>query len=240
MVHGPVNFMISPAKGHRTSTWPPRRQTNDKHLRKYQHVPRTRFHILLFENNIFSGPITTGTSVVGLKFTDGVIIAADTLVSYGSLSRFRDIDRVFKVNDHTVIGIGGDYADFQFIKRYIDQKVTEDFCYDDDIQLKPKSLYNWLIRVLYNKRSRFNPLWIDLIVGGMQDGEPFLGHVDMRGRAYEDSSIATAYGKHIAIPLIRGEVEKLGQPPNKEQAIALVDYLPTIFAMWLQFLFLFS
>lgn len=158
-----------------------------------------------------------------MKFADGVIIAADTLVSYGSLSRFRDIDRVFKVNDHTIIGIGGDYADFQFIKRYIDQKVTEDFCYDDNIQLKPKSLYNWLIRVLYNKRSRFNPLWIDIIVGGMQDGEPFLGHVDMRGRAYEDNFISTAYGKHIAIPFIRGEVEKLGHMPNKEQALELVN-----------------
>lgn len=51
------------------------------------------------------------------------MISADTLVSYGSLARYHDIDRVFKVNDHTVIGAGGDYADFQFVKKAIDQKV---------------------------------------------------------------------------------------------------------------------
>lgn len=60
---------------------------------------------------------------MGIKFDKGVMISADTLVSYGSLARYHDIDRVFKVNDYTVIGAGGDYADFQFVKKAIDQKV---------------------------------------------------------------------------------------------------------------------
>lgn len=59
--------------------------------------------------------------MIGLKFDGGVIISADSLVSYGSLARFRDIDRVFNVNDYTIMGAGGDYADFQFIKRHIDK-----------------------------------------------------------------------------------------------------------------------
>ena len=70
-----------------------------------------------------SYPVTTGTSVVGLMFKDGVIIAADKLISYGSLARFHDVDRVYRINDKTVLGIGGDFADFQYIKRHIDQKV---------------------------------------------------------------------------------------------------------------------
>jgi len=150
-----------------------------------------------------SQPITTGTSVIGVKFDGGVVLAADTLVSYGSLASFRDVDRVFKVNDHCIIGAGQDFADFQFIKRYINEKVTEDFCHDDQIELKPRSLYNWLTRLMYNRRSRMDPLWVDLVVGGIQDGEPFLGHVDLRGRAYEDKVIATGYGKHLAVPLLR-------------------------------------
>lgn len=52
-----------------------------------------------------SGPITTGSSVIGLKFDGGVIIAADTLVSYGSMARFRNIDRVFKVSPEEGSGI---------------------------------------------------------------------------------------------------------------------------------------
>lgn len=41
--------------------------------------------------------MVTGTSVLGVKFTGGVIIAADMLGSYGSLARFRNISRLMKV-----------------------------------------------------------------------------------------------------------------------------------------------
>lgn len=164
-------------------------------------------------------PIATGTSVVGIKYNEGVLIAADTLVSYGSLANFRNVDRVFSINDNCILGAGADYADFQCIKHFIDEKITEDFCHDDNIQMKPKSLYNWLTRCMYNRRCRMNPWWIDLVIGGMQNGEPFLGHVDVRGRAYEDKVIATGYGKHLAIPLLREYAER----PNAD-----IDYLTAL------------
>lgn len=66
--------------------------------------------------------MTTGTSVVGITFKDGVMIASDTLASYGSLARYRNIDRIMKVNDNIILGAGGDYADFQHIKNIIHQK----------------------------------------------------------------------------------------------------------------------
>lgn len=72
---------------------------------------------------IYRAPITTGTSVVGFHFKDGVIIAADNLGSYGSLARYRNIERVYKVNEKIILGVGGDYADFQYMKSIIDQKV---------------------------------------------------------------------------------------------------------------------
>ena len=60
--------------------------------------------------------MTSGTSVLGVQFDGGVVIAADTLGSYGSLARFRSVSRLMKVNDSTVIGATGDYADFQNVK----------------------------------------------------------------------------------------------------------------------------
>lgn len=74
---------------------------------------------LLFSSN----PMVTGTSVLGVKFTGGVIIAADMLGSYGSLARFRNISRLMKVNDNTILGASGDYADYQYLKQVIEQMV---------------------------------------------------------------------------------------------------------------------
>lgn len=132
------------------------------------------------------------------------------MLSYGRLARYENVDRIFRINSNTILGFGGDYADFQFLKRMIDQKVVDDYCHDDKIELKPKSLFNWLTRVMYNCRCRFNPLWVDLIVGGIQDGAPFLGHVDLRGRSYQDKTIGTGFGKHLGVPLLREYSEKPG------------------------------
>lgn len=161
--------------------------------------------------------------MIGIRYDEGVLIAADTLVSYGSLASFRNVDRVFTINDNCILGAGADYADFQCIKHYIDEKITEDFCHDDKIEMKPKSLYNWLTRCMYNRRCRMNPWWIDLVVGGIQDGVPFLGHVDVRGRAYEDKVVATGFGKHLAIPLLREYSENPNAVLDYDSAQALVN-----------------
>ncbi|KAH8340550.1 hypothetical protein KR059_000956 [Drosophila kikkawai] len=148
--------------------------------------------------------ITTGSSVLGIRYDGGVMLAADTLVSYGSLARYQNIDRVFKINKNILLGGSGDFADIQSIMRNIDQKMIEDQCYDDNIEMKPKSLASWMTRVLYNRRSRMNPLYIDVVVGGVeQNGTPYLANVDLRGRAYEDFVVATGFARHLAVPLVR-------------------------------------
>lgn len=61
--------------------------------------------------------MVTGTSVLGVTFEGGVMLAADTLGSYGSLARFRSISRVRKVTDSCIVAASGDYADFQYMER---------------------------------------------------------------------------------------------------------------------------
>lgn len=153
------------------------------------------------------GMITTGTSVIGVKYNNGVIIAADNLVSYGKMARFQNVDRVFKINEQVIIGVGGDYADFQFIKRHIDQLIINDESIGDKNKLKPKSLFTYLTRVFYNRRCKMQPLWLDVIVGGMENNEPFLGHVNVRGKAYVSNCVGTGFGNHLSIPLFREVLE---------------------------------
>ncbi|EDV34045.1 uncharacterized protein Dana_GF20703 [Drosophila ananassae] len=166
--------------------------------------------------------ITTGSSVLGIRFDGGVMIAADTMVSYGSLSRYQSIDRVFKINEKILLGGGDDFADIQSIKRTIDQKMIADQCRADEIEMKPTELAMWLTRVLYNRRTRMNPLFIDVVVGGVNaEGKPFLGNVDLRGRFYEDFVVATGFARHLAIPLVR-ESKPAGREFTAEEASNLI------------------
>jgi 20S proteasome subunit beta 7 len=167
-----------------------------------------------------SQPITTGTSIVAVKYDSGVIIAGDLLVSYGNLARFHNVDRVFQINKNIILGVSGDYADFQYIHQIIQEKVNLDISMDDNNVMKPKALYSYLTRFMYNRRSNFNPLWLDIVVGGMENEEPFLGHINVRGRSYTNNVVATGFGIHLALPILREFSEK--QTLDKAKAEELV------------------
>jgi len=167
--------------------------------------------------------MSTGASVIAVKYDSGVLIAADKLGSYGSLARFRNIDRIFKATDKAVMAFGGDIADYQFIREVIEQKVREDrdFTETRKRQLDAGALHCWLNRVLYNRRSRFDPLWLDGVVAGFKGDELFLGFVDKIGFAYQDDIVCSGFGNYLITPLLRNEMEKCakaGQPFNKEAA----------------------
>lgn len=141
----------------------------------------------------------TGTSVVAIAFDTGVVIAADLLGSYGSMAQLRQLPRVFKINDVCVLGASGDYADYQFLLDNIRQKVNQDNCLNDGYVYKPKMLHSWCSRVLYNRRSSFDPLWNRLVIAGLEDDKPYLGCVDLLGNSYEAPCISTGYGNYLAV-----------------------------------------
>ena len=61
--------------------------------------------------------------MLALKFKDGIMMSADTLASYGSLARFKDIQRLKPVGDYTVVGAGGDMSDFQYLEKTLESAV---------------------------------------------------------------------------------------------------------------------
>ncbi|KAM9838920.1 proteasome subunit beta type-4 [Aulostomus maculatus] len=167
-------------------------------------------------------PMVTGTSVLGVKFTGGVVIAADMLGSYGSLARFRNISRLMKVNNSTILGASGDYADYQYLKQVIEQMVIDEELLGDGHSYSPKAVHSWLTRVMYNRRSKMNPLWNTVVIGGFYNGESFLGYVDKLGVAYEAPTVATGFGAYLAQPLMREVLENKVEI-TKQEARELVE-----------------
>jgi len=148
-------------------------------------------------------PIVTGTSILAIKYKDGVMIAGDTLASYGSLARFRDVQRIHSVGKSTLIGGSGELSDFQYILDILDQLITGYEIVDDGSHLSPQSIHSYLTRVLYGRRNKFDPLWGQFVLAGFNNGKSFLSLTDLKGTNYEDDTIASGYGNHIARPLMR-------------------------------------
>lgn len=156
-------------------------------------------------------PVVTGTSVIGLKFKGGVMLAADNLASYGSLARFRDVERLLKVGDFTIVGASGDISDLQYIQHMLVNLETKEKYLDDGHSLGPKNVYEYMSRIMYARRTKVNPLWNSLVIAGVKDSESFLGFVDLQGTTYKSSSIATGFGGHLALPILRKAIDDIGE-----------------------------
>lgn len=156
-------------------------------------------------------PIITGTSVISMKYNNGVIIAADNLGAYGSLLRFNDVERLIKVGKSTVVGISGDISDMQHIEHILEELETEnsyDNSYaDGEDSLQPSHVFEYLANIMYNRRSKMNPLWNAIIVAGVEDNKPFLRYVNLLGVTYSSPTLATGFGAHLAVPLLRRVID---------------------------------
>ncbi|KAI9823229.1 MAG: Proteasome subunit beta type-7 [Phylliscum demangeonii] len=211
-------------------------------------------------------PIVTGTSVLAVKFRDGIVMAADNLASYGSLARFSDVKRLLPFAGTTVVGVGGDVSDMQYLSRLLtsldiresyhaapveptttatatataapsssdDADVNATATATDDHEparfprgphLNAQNVHTYLSKVLYKRRSDFNPLWNQILVGGFDGaGVPFLASVDLLGTTFAAPTMATGYGAQLALPLLRKLIpdERDVAAVSAEQAVAAV------------------
>lgn len=74
--------------------------------------------------------------------------------AYGSTLRYKNMNKILRVNDKVIIAASGEISDLDFIGRLLHDFTMEDYCHDDDIELGPKEVYSLLCRILYNRRTK--------------------------------------------------------------------------------------
>lgn len=179
-------------------------------------------------------PMITGTSVIAIKYNDGIVMAADNMGSYGSLMKLDDLQRIIKIGSNSVVGISGDISDFQYLERLLDDFQLEDsYDMENTDNLRANHLSEYLTRVMYNRRSKMNPLWNAIIVAGFDENDELvLKHVDLLGVSYSSTTLATGFGNHLAIPLLRKKVDSEDDVAklSKEDAVQTVkDCMKVLF-----------
>jgi proteasome alpha subunit len=134
--------------------------------------------------------VKRGTASVGVRTTDGVVLAADTRVRSPLLER-SSVEKLHKIDDHVGIASAGHVADarqlIDFARR--DAQVNQ-LRYDEpiDVESLTKDITDQIQQ--YTQTGGARPFGVALIVGGIQNGEPRLFETDPSGTPYEWQALA--------------------------------------------------
>lgn len=114
----------------------------------------------------------------------------------------------------------------QYLNRHLtDLSLNEAYTSPDEPRLNAANLHRYLAKLLYNRRSKFDPLWNHLLVAGLDDeGEPFLAAADLLGSTYSAPSLATGFGAMLAQPIMRRHApdEESARKLSREEAVNIV------------------
>lgn len=140
-----------------------------------------------------------GATVVGIKSSKGVVLAAERRFSYGGYILSKAARKVFKITDRIAIGGAGLMADIQAVNKIIQAEIK----YYEISMNKPisiRSAAKLISNILYS--YKFLPMFSELVVGGIDDEGFHLYVMDPLGSLIEDDYAAIGSGAPIAIGII--------------------------------------
>lgn len=175
------------------------------------------------EKKYTTNPIYVGSSVIGMKYKSGVIIACDTRLNYGSLAKFQNIDdRIIQINLNTMIGAAGEYSDFQEVTRILKEASLVDYL-DGRSFMGPDEFTSYLSSLHYHKRNKMNPYWNSTVMGGIDwNGQPVLYGIDQFGTLLKSNYMLQGMAQYFCNAIISPEYPSNPEEITLEQAMELI------------------
>jgi len=149
--------------------------------------------------------ILHGTTTVGIKAKDGVVLCADMRASAGYFIANNNTMKIQKIDDHAGMTMAGGVADAQ--------NITDVLRYHANIHriqnqepIPIKSLTRLTSLIFHQNRGY--PFMADILVGGFDNYGPALFNIDMFGSVEEKSYVTTGSGSPVAYGLLEEEYKE--------------------------------
>ncbi|MCK4327222.1 MAG: archaeal proteasome endopeptidase complex subunit beta [Candidatus Diapherotrites archaeon] len=147
-----------------------------------------------------------GTTTLGLKCKDGVILASESRATMGNLIANKDTPKIFRLQDHIWMTTAGSVADAQKLVRIM-QVETNLYQIERDHPMKVDAAVSLLSNILHG--NKWFPYWVQLLIGGYDTG-PRLYSLDAVGSALEEKVVATGSGSPFAYGLLEAQYSEGG------------------------------
>jgi len=149
-------------------------------------------------NNVGSST-KTGTTTVALKYSDGVIVAADKRASAGTLIASKVARKILPIDDHIVMTISGYVGDAQYLARIADVEARH-YRATTGRRIRVGALSTLMANLL--NYYRYMPYIISIIIAGYDDTGGKIYSIDADGGCIEDKYTSTGSGSVVAIGVL--------------------------------------
>jgi len=159
--------------------------------------------------------IMKGTTTVGVVCSDGVVLGADSRASMDTFLASSEAVKVNRIDNNLGMTIAGSVGDAQYLVKLLKAQ-NELYKMNEGRPLSPTSASSLLSLVL--QENKMMPFYIQLLLGGMNNGVPELYSLDMMGGYIKESKFtSTGSGSPVALgyledvykkPLSTAEVSK--------------------------------
>jgi proteasome beta subunit len=146
----------------------------------------------------------TGATVVGIKCTDGVVVATDTLITWGTLTLSEKGVKAFKLTDSIVLASAGLTSDYQMLVNRLQAQIKL-YELNQKKSITVKALSKMLANTLYS--TRMSPLYVQSVVVGVDADGPQLFTLDMGGSLIPDEFTATGTGTSTAYGVLENSLK---------------------------------
>lgn len=133
----------------------------------------------------------TGATVVGIKCTDGVVVATDTLITWGTQVLSEKGVKAFKLTDSIVLASAGLTSDYQMLVNRLRAQIKL-YELNQKKSITVKALAKMIANTLYSTRQ--SPLYVQTVLVGVDGKGPQLYTLDMGGSLIPDEFTATGTG----------------------------------------------
>jgi len=129
--------------------------------------------------------VLKGTTTVGLVCSDGIVLGVDSRATMDTFIASKEAKKVFKIDDNLGVTVAGLVGDAQEIVRILKVQ-NEIYKMAENKPLSPKSATSLLSIIL--QQNKMIPFYVQLIVGGMDDGKGQLYSVDPVGSVISETA----------------------------------------------------
>ncbi|MCD6147013.1 MAG: archaeal proteasome endopeptidase complex subunit alpha [Thermoplasmata archaeon] len=171
----------------------------------------------LFQVEYAREAVKRGTTTVGLKFDEGVVLIVDRRIT-SRLVEPSSIEKIFTIDEHIGCATSGLVADARVLvdRARVEAQINR-ITYDEKIQVKTLVKKICDFKQTYTQYGGVRPFGTAFLIGGVDDEGPRLFATDPSGAMMEYKATAEGNGRDAALEYL----EKNYKMTNKDEVIEI-------------------